>query len=81
MFRDEVTLLALSMVSGSGHCCWDPEPQYVLSFLGRQNVRRSAYITKHYSRPIAISCDSVRAGSRRQGVGTVQASSNISASL
>ena len=32
MFRDEYTLLALSMVSGSGHCYWDPEPEYVVMY-------------------------------------------------
>ena len=48
MFRDEYTLLALSMVSGSGHCYWGQEPEYVPSFLGGQNVRWSACITKHH---------------------------------
>ena len=48
MFRDEYTLLAFSMVSGSGHCYWGPEPEYIPSFLGGQNVRRSACITKHH---------------------------------
>ena len=48
MFRDEYTLLALSMVSGSGHCHWAQEPAYVPSFLGGQNVRWSACITKHH---------------------------------
>ena len=48
MFRDEYTLLAFSMVSGSGHCYWGPEPEYVPSFLGGQNVRWSACITKHH---------------------------------
>ena len=51
MYADEYTPLALSMVSGSGHCHWDPEHEYVPSLFGRQNVRRSACITKHYSGP------------------------------
>ena len=32
----------------SGHCYWGPEPEYVPSFLGGQNVRWSACITKHH---------------------------------
>ena len=47
MYRKECTLLAISMVSGSGHCYWDLESEYETS-VPLQTGLQCTSLTKHF---------------------------------